>query len=54
MSAYRFRDKTYRFLVNGQTGEVAGESPLSWQKLTLVVIGVVLVVFLLLVFGARG
>lgn len=54
MSAYRFRNKTYRFLVNGQTGEVAGESPLSWQKMTLVVIGVLLVVFLVIVFGSRG
>jgi LSD1 subclass zinc finger protein len=54
MSAYRFRNKTYRFLVNGQTGEVAGESPLSWQRVTLVVIGVLLVVFLVIVFGSRG
>ena len=25
-SAYRYRDKTYRFIVNGQTGETSGES----------------------------
>ena len=42
VSAYRFRDKVYRFVVNGQTGEVAGESPISWQKTTLIVIGVVI------------
>jgi hypothetical protein len=38
ISAYRYRDKTYRFLVNGQTGETSGESPLSWIKVTLLVI----------------
>jgi hypothetical protein len=51
MSAYRFNDKTYRFLVNGQTGEVAGESPLSWQKVTFLVIGIVILLLLGLIFG---
>lgn len=46
--AYRFRDKTFRFLVNGQTGEVAGESPLSWFKVTWLVVAVAL--FFLLVY----
>lgn len=54
MSAYRYRDKTFRFLVNGQTGEVAGESPLSWQKVTLIVIAVLIVAFLVVVFGSSG
>lgn len=35
ISAYRYRQKVYRFLVNGQTGEVQGERPLSWIKITL-------------------
>ena len=46
VSAYRFRNKTYRFLVNGQTGEVAGESPLSWQTVTLLVIAIVVVILI--------
>ena len=54
ISAYRFRNKTYRFLVNGQTGEVAGESPLSWQRVTLLVIGVLIVLLVILVFGSRN
>lgn len=39
LSAYRFRDKTYRFLVNARTGEVQGERPWSWAKITLTVLG---------------
>lgn len=35
ISAYRYKDKVYRFLVNGRTGEVQGERPWSWIKLTL-------------------
>jgi len=53
ISAYRFRDKTYRFLVNGQTGEVAGESPLSWQRVTLLVIGVIIFFFIVLWLGSH-
>ncbi len=34
---YRYRDKVYRFLVNGQTGKVTGEKPLSWTRIWTVV-----------------
>jgi len=40
ISAYQFREKTYRFLVNGRTGEVQGERPYSWIKITLAALGV--------------
>jgi DNA-directed RNA polymerase subunit RPC12/RpoP len=39
ISAYRYRGKTYRYLVNGRTGEVQGERPYSWIKITLAVLG---------------
>jgi LSD1 subclass zinc finger protein len=53
VSAYRYRDKAYRFLINGQTGEVCGESPTSWQKVTLIVFAIVLVAFIVLVLAGR-
>jgi hypothetical protein len=30
--AYRYRDRVFRFLVNGQTGQESGEAPTSWAK----------------------
>jgi len=51
VSAYRFRNKTYRFLVNGQTGEVAGESPLSWQKMTWLIVTIVFIILLAIVLS---
>jgi DNA-directed RNA polymerase subunit RPC12/RpoP len=33
LSAYRYRDKVYRFLVNARTGEVQGERPYSAWKI---------------------
>jgi DNA-directed RNA polymerase subunit M/transcription elongation factor TFIIS len=35
LSAYRFNNKAYRFMINGRTGEVQGERPWSWIKITL-------------------
>ncbi len=35
ISAYRYNDKVYRFLVNGQTGEVTGKAPVSVIKIIL-------------------
>lgn len=38
ISAYRFKDKVYRFLVNARTGEVQGERPWCWWKIAIAVI----------------
>ncbi len=38
ISSYRYQEKVYRFLVNGQTGEVTGKAPLSWFKILLLVV----------------
>jgi DNA-directed RNA polymerase subunit RPC12/RpoP len=37
IAAYRFRGKSYRFVVNGQTGQVAGERPWSSWKIAFAV-----------------
>ncbi|MBN2023479.1 MAG: zinc ribbon domain-containing protein [Pirellulales bacterium] len=38
--AYRYGDRAYRFLVNGQTGRATGSAPTSWAKVALVVAAV--------------
>ena len=48
VASYVYGAKTYRFMVNGQTGEVQGEAPISWGKVALAVGGIVLVVIGLL------
>ncbi|KPA20900.1 hypothetical protein shim_28160 [Shimia sp. SK013] len=37
MAAYKYRGKTYRFVVNGQTGRVQGERPYSAIKIAIAV-----------------
>lgn len=38
ISAYRYGEKVYRFLVNARTGEVQGERPWSWVKIALAIL----------------
>jgi DNA-directed RNA polymerase subunit RPC12/RpoP len=38
IAAYRYRGKVFRFLVNGQTGEIVGDAPLSVAKIALFVL----------------
>jgi len=52
ISAFRYRDKAYRFVINGQTGEVSGESPKSWWKIAFLVLAILLGLFVLLVLGS--
>jgi hypothetical protein len=39
----------FRFVINGQTGEVSGSSPKSWWKVALLVTGILLALFIVLV-----
>ncbi len=52
ISAYRFKNKVYRFLVNGRTGEVQGERPYSFWKIFFFVLACLAVIAgLLWAFG---
>jgi hypothetical protein len=54
VSAYLFSGKTYRFVVNGQTGEVQGESPKSGWKIFFLVMAILAALFIvLIIFGGK-
>lgn len=44
ISAYQFRNKIYRFLVNARTGEVQGERPYSFWKIFFFVLAILAVI----------
>ncbi len=44
MAAYKYGGKTYRFVINGQTGKVRGERPWSVWKIALAVVLAALVI----------
>ncbi len=43
LAAYKFRGRTYRFVVNGRTGRVQGERPWSVWKIALTILAVAIV-----------
>ncbi len=53
ISAYRFKDKVYRFIVNGRTGKVQGERPWCWWKIALLVLAIVGAIGALVYFGGQ-
>ncbi len=54
--SYRYQDKLYRFMVNGQTGHIAGDKPWSQKRIWAAVgIGLgVLAVIILIIAGIAG
>jgi predicted RNA-binding Zn-ribbon protein involved in translation (DUF1610 family) len=44
LMAYRFHEKAFQVMINAGTGEVQGERPYSWVKITLTVLSVLVVV----------
>jgi hypothetical protein len=51
ISAYRFKDRNFQFLVNARTGEVQGERPYSWIKITLAVLLVIAIIGTIVYFA---
>lgn len=45
IAAYRYNGKSYRFLVNGETGKVSGEAPYSFWKILFLILAILLAVF---------
>ena len=56
--AYRYRDRVFRFLVNGQSGRATGAAPLSWLKIFMIPAIILLIVLIVLAgvsaFGGEG
>jgi LSD1 subclass zinc finger protein len=48
INAFRYREKTFRCIVNGQTGKVSGIAPISLAKVALAALLVIMVVLLIL------
>lgn len=44
ISAFLYNRKTFRFIINGQTGQVKGERPYSWIKIVSLILLVLIIV----------
>ena len=53
LSAYRYNNKVFQFIVNARSGEVQGERPYSAVKITLAVIAAIAIALLIYAFGSK-
>lgn len=44
LASYRYNKRTYRFLVNGQTGKISGHAPISWYKVAAIIMALAAIV----------
>ena len=44
ISAYKYKEKVYRFIINGQSGKIQGERPISRFKVALAIVAAVAVI----------
>jgi len=44
IASYRYGGKLYHFMVNGQTGEVQGEAPISWIKVLIAIVIAIIII----------
>ena len=47
ISSYKYKEKVYQFMVNGQTGKISGKTPLSIPKIIITSIAVILIIALI-------
>jgi predicted RNA-binding Zn-ribbon protein involved in translation (DUF1610 family) len=52
--AYTYGAQTYQVIVNGYTGTVAGKHPLSWIKITLTAIAVIILIIIIASIAAHN
>jgi hypothetical protein len=51
--AYKYGDRVFRFLINGQTGHATGQAPISWTKV-IAAIAVAVLIALLVMLSIAG
>lgn len=51
ISTFKYNDKVYQFMVNGQTGKVSGKTPISIPKVILTVVVALILLFLFMSMG---
>lgn len=54
ISSYTYKNKVYQYLVNGQTGQVSGDAPMSLWKVGTLILMITLIVGGIIYFSSRG
>jgi DNA-directed RNA polymerase subunit RPC12/RpoP len=50
---YDYYGRSYQVVINGYTGKIAGKFPLSWVKITFLVLGIIIAVLIIVAISSR-
>jgi len=48
---YTYGSKVFQIVINGYTGKIAGKHPLSWIKITLLVLAILFALLIIIVLA---
>lgn len=54
IAGFRFRNKTFQYVVNGRSGEVQGDRPYSWVKIGFTVLAIALIIFIAISISSQS
>ena len=54
IASYPYKGKVYRYMVNGQTGEVQGQKPISWIRVSIAVSIVLIIIAIIIILSSQG
>ena len=54
VASYRYNNKPFQFMINGQNGKVQGDKPISWIKVAIVVVIVLAIIAAIMYFVAKS
>jgi predicted RNA-binding Zn-ribbon protein involved in translation (DUF1610 family) len=54
VASYPYKQKVYRFMINGQTGKVEGQKPISWIRVTIAVVIALIIVAIIVYLASQG
>jgi DNA-directed RNA polymerase subunit RPC12/RpoP len=54
IASYPYKDKVYRYMVNGQTGKVEGQKPVSWIRVAIAVVVVAVFIAVIVYLASQG
>jgi DNA-directed RNA polymerase subunit RPC12/RpoP len=54
IASYPYKDKVYRYMVNGQTGKVQGQKPVSWIRVAIAVVIVLIIIAIVVWLSSQG
>jgi len=51
IAGYTYKGKVFQFIVNGQSGKITGKKPVSWVKITLLVVLIAIIAAIIVYFS---